>query len=467
VALTELDGDAGNVGKLVAAALDDDTLDVVPAKDVKRAIKRLGLGDELSDRDIQKIARELGVDAIVTGTVDGERHRLHLAIFAHGKPGRQFDFRVVKSKKFGRLLHDRMVAKIASIAPMRDDAATSDDPPAKADADSAKKKKKAKKSSHKRDIEDDVVAAADAADEEAEAKRDDDAPPSRRTKQVAASDDEDVPARETVIVESSLLAHTRGANRFAIRADVGSSLLAHSLQFNTRSFDNAPHSYSNAPVPGARFEAEMYPFAFGDAKGAAAGLGAAVDFDQTLSLKLHAAAEPGVPLKTLERHYSVGVRYRIALGSTAAAPTVTVGAGYGQRTFTVDRSGLMTAGELDLPNINYTLFNPGLALRVPLGSTLAVTVGGRAWLITSAGEIEHNDQYGQATVIGGEATAGLDVMLGSRLALRVTGELAQVNFKFAGTGTLSNSRDGDPNSIDVKRATDRYVGGAATLAVLY
>ena len=38
---------------------------------------------------------------------------------------------------------------------------------------------------------------------------------------------------------------------------------------------------------------------------------AAADFDQTIALTLRAAAEATVPLKTTERHYSFGLRYRM------------------------------------------------------------------------------------------------------------------------------------------------------------
>ena len=41
-----------------------------------RAIDKLGLGPELTDRDVRKIGSELDVDAMVTGTLDPKAHRL-------------------------------------------------------------------------------------------------------------------------------------------------------------------------------------------------------------------------------------------------------------------------------------------------------------------------------------------------------------------------------------------------------
>jgi hypothetical protein len=46
-------------------------------------------------------------------------------------------------------------------------------------------------------------------------------------------------------------------------------------------------------------------------------------------------------------------------------------------------------------------------------------------------------------------------------------EGTQLGLTFAGTGKLATGRDGDPTTMDVKGATDRYYGGAATLAVMY
>jgi hypothetical protein len=70
-------------------------------------------------------------------------------------------------------------------------------------------------------------------------------------------------------------------------------------------------------------------------------------------------------------------------------------------------------------------------------------------------------------VYGGEGLAALDVVLGSRFALRFSFELAQVGFTFDGVGTLSKGLDGDPSKPDVGGLADRSIGGAATLGVMY
>jgi hypothetical protein len=98
---------------------------------------------------------------------------------------------------------------------------------------------------------------------------------------------------------------------------------------------------------------------------------------------------------------------------------------------------------------------------------VAFVAGGRGLLITRTGPIQNGTSYGRAKVYGVEAMAALDVVLGTRFALRFSGEFVQIGYTFDGVGALSNGLDGDPSKPDVGGLTDRSIGGAATLAVMY
>jgi hypothetical protein len=63
---------------------------------------------------------------------------------------------------------------------------------------------------------------------------------------------------------------------------------------------------------------------------------------------------------------------------------------------------------------------------------------------------------GAASVLGGSASAGIELAIGWRIAVR---EATQLQLKFTGNGQLSGSRDGDSSSVDVRGANDRYYGG--------
>jgi len=110
---------------------------------------------------------------------------------------------------------------------------------------------------------------------------------------------------------------------------------------------------------------------------------------------------------------------------------------------------------------------PGARVRIPFGKNFALFGGGSAMLITDAGPIDETSQYGQAKVIGLQANAGLDITIKNRFGLRLEGDYAQVGFAFVGNGTEAIDRDGDPTTVDVGGAADRYYGGSVTFAVMY
>lgn len=445
VALTPIENDAnGDIGDQVAEALDGEELSLLAPKVVTRAIDKLGYEGELDAKQAKKVATELEADAIVQASYskDGKRKVLKFKLFVSGKKARGFTvtYNNAKSEAFKSKLRDKMIERIAGDAPADDDkqnkkkvaAAEEDDDDTTGDDDKKKKKKKKKVSKGE-----DGETAPDAEEEE---------------------DIEAAVARVSP--------HT--ANTVAVRVDVGVSVQNRQLIFTSRSnFPEAPKPYRNAPVPGARVEGELYPFAFINPKGIAGIIGFAGEFDKTLSLTLRTSAEANVPVKATQQHWSIGGRIRIPFGGKATSPTVTLGAGYGRRTFKTDRSDLMNPASLDVPDTSYKLIDPGITFRIPIIPQLALTFGGKALIIIDAGPIQKPESYGRAKVFGGSGQAGLDIVLGNRFAIRLVGEFTQVGFAFTGTGMLANNRDRDATSKDVGGASDRSVGGAATLAVLY
>src|SRR5262249_21641837 len=102
---------------------------------------------------------------------------------------------------------------------------------------------------------------------------------------------------------------------------------------------------------------------------------------------------------------------------------------------------------------------PGAFLHYSLGEKLTLGLDGGAMLILKAGSIANADQYGTASVLGFEGNLGIDYMLAKSLFLRVAGRFETVGFKFKGTGTLSNPRDGNAMTQDVYGARDTHYGG--------
>jgi hypothetical protein len=334
----------------------------------------------------------------------------------------------------------------------------------------AKKKKKADK-----EAEAEAAAAPaekEVAKEDAKPADDEEAETKPAKKKVAAAEDgEDIGGETAVSARASRGGgggmHT--ANRAAARLDVGVSVMSRQLLFTSNLDANqAPKPFKPSPVPGARFEADLYPLAFMNPNSIAAGLGLGVEYDKTLTMTLGTQAEPGVKIPVNAQHYMFSGKFRLAFGKTATSPTVALGFGYGRRRFIADRTKLAMAESLDLPDTDYKYLAPSLEVRIPIGTFIAFVMNGNAMLVRDAGAISKASSYGKAKIFGFDAAGGLDIVLGSRFAVRLIGEFEQVGYAFVGAGgEQANSRDDDPTDRDVGGAADRSFGGAATLAVHY
>ncbi len=476
VALTAIDGDlTGNMRDAVAEALDGDDLTVLGEKETNRAVDKLGDVSELSEKQAKKLSTDLSADAVVMATLDkkGKAKILRFKLFVKGKKQRGFrvQFKSEKSAKFKQALREKMIDKIGEGSePAEDEAPKKKGKLAKTapvgeDDEDPNPKPKGKKAKAA-DAEAEAEAEGDGEADAEAAGTDEEAAPRRGKKTTAARGDDD---DETAIEKRMQPKHA--ANRFAIRLDTGVSISGRSLQFTQRAnFPEGPKKFKSSPVPGGRFELEVFPLAFGTPQSFIAGLGAAVEYDKTLVLNLGTSAEAdrGKKIPVNQTHFSVGGRFRLGLGKKATSPTVTLGVDYGNRRWKADRSGLTDPKSLDLPDTNYTFLAPGLGFRIPLGSVLAFVMYGEAMFISNAGPIQKADSYGKAKVFGAAGEAGFDVVLGNRFAMRFIGELTQIGYTFIGAGGQeANNRDGDPASRDVGGARDRSYGGTATLAVLY
>ena len=515
VVVLQIDGDDGNaVEKALASALSED-FTVSPLKDTNKAIKAMGgLDEEPSDKDFAKLAESLSADVVVASKLDGKSDgkQLHIRLYVKGKKSKKFSvqFGNPASDKFKKTMQKTLVDKIGAINKAGDEE----------DADDAPKKKKAKKSEKDDDAADDdavkpmkKVAAkkkgdakaekaekAEKADKKTEKADDADADdaPVKKAKKVAkkssdddtaAADDEDAKpvvkkkkskkadddeAAPTESEEGPSFGKPHAPNRDAVRVDFGVGVANRSLAFTSRQFTDGqgpPHPYANAPVPAGHLTAEIFPLAFQNPKSPAAGLGLWGDYDKTISLTLRStqpATDTTISAKATQQRWSIGGGYRFAFTRSDLSPTVTVGINYGRQSFIIDRSMQAAGATIDLPDTSYKMWQPLLAFRVPFSSAVALVAQGRGMLITDAGSITTSAEYGQASVFGFQAEAGLDVTFASRFAIRAMGYFGQVGYTFTkGVGEKANDRDGDPSTKDIFGALDRSVGGSLTLGVLY
>ncbi len=499
VALVTFEGDPGGEAQDVISELIGEDVMLVGPKQVNRTVDKLGLDTAaLADKDLRKLAKELQADAVVQAKLSktGEHKLLHFKVFLHGKKQKGFkvEFASLKSKVFQQQLRDKIIEKldaegasdaVAVAKPSHDDddedplnggkkvKKGKKDPKAKAmgtsEDDALSTMKKPKKG--KPDDDEDagpkevvkVTSPEEAKSHGDDDDADDDAPHKRAPKKVAVGDDADVSAHADL---SSKRDGGHAANRDAFRVDLGGSVQTRSLKFTSRNYPQAPAPYTPKAAGGARVSAELYPLAF-SSEGIGAGLGIGGMYDQTVGLSLQSVAQPGTKFAVTEHHYEVGPRFRIVFGHTTTSPSATVGLNYMNRTFTINRTALTAGNTIDVPDVMYKGFDPTLDFRIPLVERVAIVFGGELILLSSAGPIQNLDSYGQAKITGGSGTVGFDITIARHIAFDLRGEFTQVGYAFTGNGALANNRDGDPASKDVGGAADRYIGGVATLAVLY
>lgn len=496
VVVTPIDGDTNNeLHKSLSSALTGDDFTVASLKETTKAIKSIGgLDDDATDKDFGKLADAASADVVVAGKLDGsgDGKTLKIKLYVKGKKSKKFSvqFGNPKSEKFKTTMRKTITDKIGAINKSGDDQedAEADAAPAPkkkkhkgddeaAESDAVKPMKKVKKKGDDEAAESDDAAPVKKAkkkkgddDDTAEADDADDAPKKKAKKKKKADDDD---ADETAEGDSPMKGSPHAPNRDAIRVDFGIGVANRTLAFNSRSFTDgagAPHPYSNSPVPSGHIAAELFPFAFQDAHSPQAGLGFWGDFDKTISLTLQSIPPDGtmqaVKAKATQQRWSVGVAYRILFSKSDLSPSATLGLGYGNQEFLVDRSALMGA-VIDLPDTDYKAVEPMAAIRIPFAPAVALVAQGRGLLITDAGTIVKADQYGQAKVFGVQVEGGLDITFAQKFALRAMGFFNQVGYTFTGVGEKANDRDGDPTTKDVFGALDRAVGATITLGVLY
>ncbi len=449
------EGGADLQDQIISVLEKDFGYKVVSSRQVAAAMDDLGLDDdEDSERPLQKLGNELSAAVVLridASRIDGGAHKADIKlIFADKRKTRSFTI-FFGARASGTSI-DRKLRETFDVVLLGKKVKNSDDGD---DDDDDDKPRKHKNSDDDDNADDDDSASDDDGDER----------PKKKKKKKKKHQDED-----EELSEEQLRDMLHSANRAALRVEIGPSMIARNLSFNSNPIDNKPPGYSNSPVPGARIAVEFYPLALKNRLGAAAGLGLGLDYDRTLSLSVRLPTADGmvIALPTSQSRLFADLRYRFVFGNRATSPSLTLIAGYGTRDFTVDRIPLSSTNMiLDMPDVSYQMFAPGLVGRFPVAPTVALGVQARGLLVFDAGSIQTAQEYGQATVTGVDSSLNVDVLLGKRFALKAALDFAIIGYSFTGNGAKAVGRDGDSTTKDVGGASDRYIGGSLTMALLF
>jgi hypothetical protein len=464
VVVLDVAGDGTHEIEQVLSSIIRDEHDVVSSKDFMKAARRAKV-KRRDDAGLAKVAKKVKASAILEGSVGHADDALVLTVRIRDGAGKAIDEVTIGlngptlSERSRRKLGRQLLVALDKLSPSLDSVPVRpplDDEPAEEEAPAAEAKAPAPAPPPAHI----VTAFAPAGGEVDEPAR---APAVAAPVRVASMTSTEV--GDGGRVDAMARPAEPSAPPLAIRVEAGGSATGRSLTFLSRAgLQSPPAAYQSSPVPGAHVAAEVYPFAFAT-RGAASRLGLDAEYDQTFGATTATGGAMQVAVPTQQALIRVGARLRV-VGATRDSTSLTLVGGYGQRVFLFDRTGAQAAAVADLPDVDYRFFDPGMALRVPIGDMFALSASARGVLIQSTGGIAAADQYGSSTAYGVDAEAGFEITL-SRFLIHVSARLTEVDQQLKGDGAKANNRDNDPSTPDVAAVQDRYYGGAATLGVLY
>lgn len=269
---------------------------------------------------------------------------------------------------------------------------------------------------------------------------------------------------------SSLLSGgTAGAPAFDL--DAGLGLTSRRLDFTVaEGVVDLPQSYRSNPVASTHVSGEIYPMAFfGDARALPARFGITGGYDRVMLIEsilqyndMATGERMEVGLTTSHSVWNVGLTYRQLFGKSDRPIALRASLTFTKLAFAIDPADVPPGVEFELPNVGYSYIDPGVSIHIPITRTISAEAGGNFIAVLGSGDISQDDAYGEGSAFGYRARLFVQYDLSSALSVRAGGQLMSIGHSFDGTGASSNGRDGDPNTLDVPAASDRYINVIAT-----
>jgi hypothetical protein len=239
---------------------------------------------------------------------------------------------------------------------------------------------------------------------------------------------------------------------------VGPSLVARSLSFVPRPDLAAKPATLDVLTRNVYAAGEVYPLS-----GSLAGLGIGFVVEKELGLTHEEPAVDavsGASASASQLRWGVGLRYLQPLARAGTA--ITLGLGYNELVFEMDRNVTLPAAMSGTPDTHYRYLDPSLSVYQPVASNTAVIGTARAWLVLDAGSIVQPEAYGHARLTGFDAELALQYTFAARYPFRLGARYGVVGYAFDGVGERAVADDGDRSTVDVGGARDRYLACALT-----
>jgi hypothetical protein len=176
-------------------------------------------------------------------------------------------------------------------------------------------------------------------------------------------------------------------------------------------------------------------------------------------------------LPTQQQRAGIGLIFRHTFGSSPTSPSVAVSVRYNRSRFEIDRAEAdEVMVDIDVPNVDYAFFDPGVSFRIGVTPAISVSAEGRFLAVTEAGEIQQANEYGASKIFGFEADICGEYQVNRRVFARLGARAMGFSFDFNPDPAVAVSdrldRDGD-GTQDVGGAFDRYLGGYLAIGALF
>jgi hypothetical protein len=416
----------------VMQALRFHGFDLVKSRELENAAKSLGISLDSND-SFKALAKELSLSAIVTGDVGKKKAKLTVRGGQDGAVSGEGAFTGANPAKIATDTTKTIWRKLGP-------AISRGKPPSGAKAPS-----KAAVAEAPEDKEEAAPAEAEESDDKAEGKEEKAAPEEKADKgdkvdkEEKVAEEEDQPKKKKkkkkVEADADEEGGASGSSQTALDAEVGGRFFSRKLAYN-QDVNKSLRQYELklASALGAAFV--WYPAAHGSGGGFIANIGLDIEVEQAFGITSKLGAMAAYP--TIIHDYFGGARIRLPMGPANIAGIV----GFGEHAYKLASGPNADRTMLDLPDTIYRYVKLGAALRIPMGSKLALMAGGGYRLVLSPGQIK-TAYFTRATVGGMDAHAALGYRITPSIEARAGFDLRRYFYSM-------HSRQGD-----------RYVAGGA------
>ena len=469
---------AAPVQKKVVAILKKAATVITQAKFSATAKKVKGF--KANADGVSKVAKKLKAHAVVSGKVTKKKAKYKLTLqVREGRSGDYVGDDIVVTMKGGKLTkaqEKKIARQLKAIiddlpSPGKPVAEEEEEEPVAEDEGGGEEEEAAPK--EKEEEEEVRVAGADEGEdggkqeEDEGAAKEDEKEDDEKEEEEKEDDDDDKEESSSVSKSVKLSSAEQAdldARGRAVDVSAGLTFEKRTLTFaHDGDLVNTPQGYDGAMVPGLYVLGELYPMALVNKKstGFMRHIGLTLVLDKVLLIKSK-PADMDVDLPTSQTRYGFGLVYRLNFGSTPTSPTLKIGARYNKLTFSIDEGDNTS---VEIPDVSYTYIDPGLAFRYPLSERIAANAEAHYLIVSKAGQIQQQMQYGTSTVSGFDFDLGGEYKLSSSLLVRAGFRFQRISLTFEGNGELTN-RDADAEQ-DVQSAKDSYLGIYATAGYLF